>query len=115
MQRPLGAWRGYLPASPVDERQNARSEKLVLVREPWPLRQLACRRKRRDAMETRVIPAEEAFAAWDEDPAKRWQVSPLLEELKAKAKKLGLWNLFLPSQGLSNLDYARLAERMCLT
>jgi len=63
-------------------------------------------------METRVIPAEEAFAAWDEDPAKRWQVSPLLEELKAKAKKLGLWNLFLPSQGLSNLDYARLAERM---
>ncbi len=65
-----------------------------------------------DFMETRVIPAEEAFAAWDEDPERRWQVSPLLEELKAKAKKLGLWNLFLPQQGLSNLDYARLAERM---
>ena len=63
-------------------------------------------------MATRVIPAEEAFAAWDEDPAKRWQVSPLLEELKAKARKLGLWNLFLPQHGLSNLDYARLAERM---
>jgi len=63
-------------------------------------------------METRVIPAEEAFAAWDEDPARRWEVSPLLEELKAKARKLGLWNLFLPQQGLSNLDYARLAERM---
>jgi len=63
-------------------------------------------------MEARVIPAEEAFAAWDEDPARRWEVSPLLEELKAKARKLGLWNLFLPQQGLSNLDYARLAERM---
>jgi acyl-CoA dehydrogenase len=63
-------------------------------------------------METRVIPAEEAFAAWDADPQRRWEVSPLLEELKAKARKLGLWNLFLPQQGLSNLDYARLAERM---
>jgi acyl-CoA dehydrogenase len=63
-------------------------------------------------METRVIPAEEAFAAWDADHARRWEISPLLEELKAKARKLGLWNLFLPQQGLSNLDYARLAERM---
>ena len=63
-------------------------------------------------MATRVIPAEEAFAAWDADPERRWQVSPLLEELKAKARKLGLWNLFLPQHGLSNLDYARLAERM---
>jgi acyl-CoA dehydrogenase len=63
-------------------------------------------------MATRVLPAEAAFAAWDEDPEHRWEVSPLLEELKAKARKQGLWNLFLPQEGLSNLDYARLAERM---
>jgi acyl-CoA dehydrogenase len=63
-------------------------------------------------MDSRVLPAEAAFAAWDADPAHRWEVSPLLEELKSKARKQGLWNLFLPQAGLSNLDYARLAERM---
>ncbi len=63
-----------------------------------------------------VLAAEREFAAWDEDPARRWQVPPLLEELKAKARAAGLWNLFLPDAdhgaGLSNLEYARLAERM---
>jgi acyl-CoA dehydrogenase len=65
-------------------------------------------------MEQRVLPAEAAFAAWDGEPANRWQVPPLLEELKAKARKAGLWNLFLPHSGhrLNNLEYARLAERM---
>lgn len=46
----------------------------------------------------------------------RWQVPPLMEELKAKAREEGLWNLFLPESehgaGLSNLEYAPLAERM---
>jgi acyl-CoA dehydrogenase len=45
-----------------------------------------------------------------------WQVLPVIEELKGKARDQGLWNLFLPDgdlgQGLSNLDYAPLAERM---
>jgi acyl-CoA dehydrogenase len=65
-------------------------------------------------MDARVLPAEAAFAAWDGDAANRWQVPPLLEELKAKARKAGLWNLFLPHSGhkLNNLEYARLAERM---
>ncbi|MBJ8340600.1 acyl-CoA dehydrogenase family protein [Antrihabitans sp. YC3-6] len=40
-----------------------------------------------------------------------WQVLPIIEELKAKAKSAGLWNLFLPSV-LSNTDYAPLAELM---
>jgi acyl-CoA dehydrogenase len=60
--------------------------------------------------------AERAFADWDADPARRWTIPPLLEELKAKAREAGLWNLFLPDathgKGLSNLEYARLAERM---
>ncbi len=53
----------------------------------------------------------------------RWQVVPVLEELKAKAKKAGLWNLFLPHDslpadspyqgaGLTNLEYAVCAEQM---
>ena len=46
----------------------------------------------------------------------RWQVLPIIEELKAKAKGEGLWNLFHPDAkhgaGLSNADYAPLAEEM---
>ncbi|MGB1581778.1 MAG: acyl-CoA dehydrogenase family protein [Nevskiales bacterium] len=43
----------------------------------------------------------------------QWQVLPGLEDLKAKAREAGLWNLFLPDvSGLSNLEYAPLAEQM---
>ena len=46
----------------------------------------------------------------------RWQVPPLIEELKGTARDEGLWNLFLPESehgaGLSNLDYAPLCEVM---
>lgn len=46
----------------------------------------------------------------------RWQPSAIVEELKAKARAAGLWNLFLPDHehgaGLSNADYAPLAEEM---
>ena len=47
-----------------------------------------------------------------------WKHSPKFENLKSLAKKEGLWNLFLPkdygklSPGLSNLEYAPLAELM---
>lgn len=45
-----------------------------------------------------------------------WQVLPIIDELKTRARAQGLWNLFLPDeelgQGLSVLDYAPLAERM---
>jgi len=46
----------------------------------------------------------------------RWQPGALLDELKAKARDQGLWNLFLPDgeggPGLSNLEYAPLCEIM---
>ncbi|HZC96426.1 MAG TPA: acyl-CoA dehydrogenase family protein [Bradyrhizobium sp.] len=46
----------------------------------------------------------------------RWQPVPLLEELKAKARTAGLWNLLLPESeygaGLANLEYAPLCEIM---
>ena len=46
-----------------------------------------------------------------------WQVVPLIEELKPKARAAGLWNMFLPHPyqghgGISNLDYAPLCEVM---
>ncbi len=68
-------------------------------------------------MDAHVYPNErtyhEQLAAFGEN---RWQVLPVIEELKAKAKAEGLWNLFLPDSdqgaGLSNADYAPLAEEM---
>ena len=46
----------------------------------------------------------------------RWTIPPILEELKEKAKKEGLWNLFLPESGLGaglkNIEYAPLCEIM---
>ena len=43
----------------------------------------------------------------------RWQPLDLIEDLKQKAKRDGLWNLFLPDiSGLSHLEYATLAEIM---
>ena len=46
----------------------------------------------------------------------RWTIPPILEELKEKAKKEGLWNLFLPESdlgaALKNIEYAPLCEIM---
>ncbi|NNU17629.1 acyl-CoA dehydrogenase [Parvularcula sp. ZS-1/3] len=43
-----------------------------------------------------------------------WQIPPVIEELKDKAKDAGLWNMFLPDKehgaGLTNLEYAPIAE-----
>ncbi|KAK0231052.1 acyl-CoA dehydrogenase/oxidase [Armillaria fumosa] len=70
-------------------------------------------------LENEIIPSTKlAHAQLPADPEKRWKaVIPVIEELKAKAKKLGLWNLFLskahyPEFGvpLSNLEYAVMAE-----
>ncbi|MCP4438284.1 MAG: acyl-CoA dehydrogenase [Aureispira sp.] len=43
---------------------------------------------------------------------KNWTIDPRVEQLKDKAKEMGLWNLFLPGteHGLSNIDYAPIAE-----
>jgi acyl-CoA dehydrogenase len=69
-----------------------------------------------DFMQEHVYPAEAEVAAWQNDPSKRWLPCPRIEALKALAKQAGLWNLFLPDTGhgagLSNRDYAPLAEQM---
>jgi len=70
-------------------------------------------------MDRHVCPAEETYAVQMEEATRngnRWIVVPVVEELKAKAKRQGLWNMFLPDSergaGLSNLEYAPLAEMM---
>jgi len=59
-----------------------------------------------------VYPNEHAFD--DEiNSGDRWAPLQLIEDLKVRAKAAGLWNLFLPEvSGLSNLEYAPLAEMM---
>ncbi|KAF7131159.1 hypothetical protein CNMCM5793_004209 [Aspergillus hiratsukae] len=68
-------------------------------------------------VEKDCIPAEALFQAQLGEGQKRWQTTPaVLEELKAKARKLGLWNMFLPKNhfsqgaGFSNLEYGLMAE-----
>lgn len=63
-------------------------------------------------MESNIYPNERTYAE-EVDQGDRWQPLQLIEELKQKARSEGLWNLFLPAvSGLSNVDYAPLAEMM---
>jgi acyl-CoA dehydrogenase len=63
-------------------------------------------------MESNIYPNERTYAE-EVDRGDRWQPLQLIEELKQKARSEGLWNLFLPAvSGLSNVDYAPLAEMM---
>jgi acyl-CoA dehydrogenase len=67
-------------------------------------------------MDAEIYPVEHAYQEYFKTAANPWASPPLMVELKAKAKKAGLWNLFLPAHhhedGLTNLDYAPLAEIM---
>ncbi|MEV4733282.1 acyl-CoA dehydrogenase family protein [Saccharopolyspora sp. NPDC049426] len=67
-------------------------------------------------MDSHIYPAEPVFAEQMDEGLDRWSAHPpIMEELKAEARKRGLWNLFLPGEhgaGLTNLQYAPLAEIM---
>jgi acyl-CoA dehydrogenase len=80
--------------------------------------------ERVEPAEAEVLAGVAARRARGEDP---WPPHPAIEELKAEARARGLWNLFLPEghgdayaarfgtaggTGLSNLDYAPIAEQM---
>lgn len=66
-------------------------------------------------MDEHVYPAESVYKQ-QVDEGDRWSVPPVIEELKAKAKADGLWNMFLPGSergfGLNNLEYAPIAEQL---
>ena len=64
-------------------------------------------------MDEHVYPAEPVLAEQTRVTDDPWATPPIIEELKAEARKRGLWNLFLPGEhgaGLTNLQYAPLAE-----
>ena len=105
----------------------------VAAKRPWfqSVRSAALLAKLRAFMDEHVYPAEKELYAEDarRTGAERWRAHPLMEELKAKARAAGLWNLFLPADtrdliapsiravvdcgpGLSNLEYAPLSECM---
>ena len=63
-------------------------------------------------MRDEVFPAEASYDAYRAEVGPDdHTVPPVIEELKAKARERGLWNLFLPSEsGLTQLEYAPIAE-----
>ena len=69
-------------------------------------------------MQEHIYPIEKEIYEFTHNPDNLWVVPPQIEELKTKAHSMGLWNLFLPheyepySPGLTNLEYAPLAEAM---
>ena len=69
-----------------------------------------------DFMTKYIYPNEHVFHEQLNAGPTRWQIPPIMEELKAKARERGIWNLFLPESergaGLTNLEYAPLCEIM---
>lgn len=68
-------------------------------------------------MEEECIPADTVFYSQLGEDESRWSTYPsVIDDLKEKAKRLGLWNLFLPKNhftegaGFSNLEYGLMAE-----
>nr|XP_020138518.1 acyl-CoA dehydrogenase family member 10 isoform X4 [Microcebus murinus] len=108
--------------SSVPEASPAHASKGALVISPEglspPVRELYDRLKH--FMEQHVYPAEPELQG-HQAAADRWSPSPLIEDLKEKAKAEGLWNLFVPLEtdpekkygaGLTNVEYAHLCELM---
>jgi alkylation response protein AidB-like acyl-CoA dehydrogenase len=89
-------------------------------------RQQYWRDRVRDFIEANVRPNTSTYAKQDAE-GDRWKVIGIVEDMKAKAKAQGIWNLFMPPQGqlshvddsfefdgpgLTNLEYALCAEEM---
>ena len=69
-------------------------------------------------MEAHIYPREHDWNTWTLNQDNLWQTPPWFDELRAKAKDEGLWNMFLPheyqpwSPGLTNVEIAPLFETM---
>ena len=76
---------------------------------------LAWQEKLQDFMAEHIYPNEARYYQ-EAEQLGPWQVYPIIEELKPRARAVGLWNLFLPESeygaGLTNLEYAPLCEIM---
>ncbi|KAM9746666.1 acyl-CoA dehydrogenase family member 10 isoform 3-T3 [Dama dama] len=98
----------------------ASKEALIFSPEGLPPRVRELYQRLKEFMERHVYPAEPELQR-HQASAERWTPSPLVEDLKEKAKAEGLWNLFLPLEtdpkkkygaGLTNMEYAHLCEVM---
>ncbi len=73
----------------------------------------ALHQKAQEFARDHVGPAESVFSAQVAE-GDRWQPTKVVEELKKKARSIGLWNLFLPDSerggGLTNVEYTPIAE-----
>ena len=80
-------------------------------------RTIQLRREVEEFMDAYIYPNEDLYYEQLDKGETRWETPPILEELKAKAKSAGLWNLFLPESergaGLTNMEYTPLCEIMC--
>ena len=85
-----------------------------MIIEPTP-RVAELKQKLTAFMEEHIYPNEKTF---EEQIAEgdRWDAPAIMTEIKAEARRRGLWNLFLPESdlgaGLTNLEYAQLCEIM---
>ena len=81
-------------------------------------RSLEWQKRIQSFMDEYIYPNEEDIHRYHLDPNHLWKDYPALETWKQKAQQQGLWNIFLPqgygalSPGLTNLEYAPLAELM---
>ncbi len=72
----------------------------------------------KEFMDLYIYPHEKEWFEFSLSPENAWKKWPKMDEIKEQAKAQGLWNLFLPkaygdlSPGLTNLEYAPLAELM---
>jgi acyl-CoA dehydrogenase len=77
---------------------------------------LELKRRVRAFVDDHIIPAESVFQEQLEALPNRWGKPAIMDELKAKARAEGLWNLFLPKKefpdSLTNLQYAVICEEM---
>jgi acyl-CoA dehydrogenase len=77
-------------------------------------RTVQLREKVQQFLDEVIYPAEAVYEEQLAAAPDRWDAPEVLAELKAQARARGLWNLFLPDRrwgaGLSNLEYAPLAE-----
>ena len=79
-------------------------------------RTMKLRREVEEFMDAHIFPNEDLYYEQLNEGESRWETPPILEELKAKAKSAGLWNMFLPESergaGLTNMEYTPLCEIM---
>jgi acyl-CoA dehydrogenase len=87
---------------------------------PFSDRSLELQARLAEFMDEHIYPNEHTYREQLGSAADRWAPVPIMDELKDRARAAGLWNLFVPPslahfadhEGLSNLDYAPLAELM---